>query len=79
MTIEAEIYREDGQWVIVIETEQWVLDDILHDVNRKNSMPVKLIVKRDFTTRGGTTKWIGNEVAEVLHLSEISADVILKG
>lgn len=57
MDINASIYREHGKWVIAVKTEQWVIDDMLFDANRKNSVPVAVIVSVDTNVYGGTTHY----------------------
>lgn len=54
MDINASLYRENGKWVIVVKTEQWVIDDMLFDANRKISVPVAVIVSIDTNVYGGT-------------------------
>lgn len=60
MDIQGKMFRRLGQWVIEIETEQWVLDDILYDLSRTN-MPVEISIAQDTTVTGGATRWIGGE------------------
>lgn len=57
MDINASLYRENGKWVIAVKTEQWVIDDMLFDGNRKTPKPVSIIVSVDTNVYGGTTHY----------------------
>ncbi len=74
MEYTARMFRHNGQWVIEMCVEDWVISDILFDNDRKTSMPVKVIVRKDQTEYGGTTRFrILDEPKYVTN--PISADV----
>ena len=74
------IYRSDGQWVIEIEAEEWVLDDILFDSERKKPMPVKVLLKKEKEyASGGTTHFMNDNEPFVASPTELlAADVVFK-
>lgn len=74
METTAKVFRHNGQWVIELPVEDWVISDILFDNDRGKSVPVKVVIRKDFSEYGGTT--YRAPLGEAKNVTEpISADV----
>jgi len=64
METNAKMFRKDGQWVIELEIEQWVIDDMLFDVSRENPLGVEIFISANRESMGGATRWLGSMAIE---------------
>lgn len=78
MDTTATLKRQNGQWVIRIPTETWVIDDILHDVAHSPRAVLVEVMLTDEppASAGGATCWVGSGQLAENDFSIIRAGVL---
>lgn len=77
MKLHGQMYRQNGQWVIEIESKVWIIDDILYDVARVHET-VKIIIAENPYNFGGTTSRIDTYTVQTNKPKVVTSEVTFK-
>lgn len=69
MEIKGQVYRQGGQWKIVIQTEAWILDDILRDVEKQTRAIITVhnfFDQPPYPNGGGTSFYLAQDKTHLL-------------